>query len=212
MLCRSSLFFRDDQKLANAKFSDMKEGITTVCVEIEHGTKEYEQTVSMRDEVLRKPLGLQFSPGELTDEKSSFHLACLRDGILVACLVLKPLPGKQIRMRQLAVRSGSRGQGLGRTLVSYSESFARDQGHEEMVLHARETAVGFYEKAGYTVSGDRFVEVTIPHFSMRKSLLNNEHSHLDRIKSGPQHRHLLPSKPITEVDFANTDVRHKGDS
>lgn len=151
----------------------MNEGITTVCLEIEHGTKEYEQTVSLRDEVLRKPLGLQFGPEERTDEKGSFHLACLRDGIGVACLVLKPLPGKQIRMRQLAVRSGFRGQGLGRTLVSYSESVARDHGYEEMVLHARETAVGFYEKMGYEVEGDRFIEVTIPHFAMRKSLLNN---------------------------------------
>ena len=39
-----------------------------------------------------------------------------------------------------------------------------------MVLHARETAVGFYEKLGYKTSGDKFIEVTIPHFPMQKEL------------------------------------------
>ena len=58
-------------------------------------------------------------------------------------------------------------------MVCYSESFARDHGYREMVLHARETAVGFYQKMGYEVEGGPFIEATIPHFSMRKNLLNN---------------------------------------
>ncbi|MEO8175011.1 MAG: GNAT family N-acetyltransferase [Sediminibacterium sp.] len=37
-------------------------------------------------------------------------------------------------------------------------------------MHARESAVGFYEKHGYKVVGDEFVEVTIPHFIMEKEL------------------------------------------
>ena len=37
-------------------------------------------------------------------------------------------------------------------------------------MHARETAVGFYEKLGYKVVGDKFTEVTIPHYVMEKKL------------------------------------------
>jgi predicted GNAT family N-acyltransferase len=40
-----------------------------------------------------------------------------------------------------------------------------------MVLHARETAVPFYEAMAYTKIGDRFTEVTIPHWSMVKVLV-----------------------------------------
>ena len=42
-------------------------------------------------------------------------------------------------MRQLAVRPDSQGEGIGRTLVRYSESFARDRGYQEIFLHARQT-------------------------------------------------------------------------
>jgi predicted GNAT family N-acyltransferase len=37
-------------------------------------------------------------------------------------------------------------------------------------MHARVTAVRFYEKLGYEVASEEFVEVTIPHRVMRKQL------------------------------------------
>lgn len=138
--------------------------------QVAHGTREYEETVALRSEVLRVPLGLEFSREELCEENDSFHLGLWRDGTLVACVVLKPLSDQRLKMRQLAVRQDRRGEGLGRALVSSSESFARDHGFEEMVLHARETAVEFYEKMGYEAEGERFTEVTIPHVLMRKDL------------------------------------------
>jgi predicted GNAT family N-acyltransferase len=39
-----------------------------------------------------------------------------------------------------------------------------------MILHARETAVAFYENLAYSKVGDRFVEVTIYHWAMEKRL------------------------------------------
>jgi len=37
-----------------------------------------------------------------------------------------------------------------------------------MVLNARKTAVGFYEKLGYEKIGEEFPEINIPHYKMRK--------------------------------------------
>ena len=145
-----------------------------MCNEIKHGTDEYVQTVALRDEILRKPLGLEFCPKELAEENDSFHLVCRQDNMLAACVVLKPLPGQQIRMRQLSVRKALQGKGFGRLLVSFSESFAKDRGYREMILHARESAVGFYDKMGYQREGDRFFEVTLPHYAMRKRLSAKE--------------------------------------
>ena len=137
---------------------------------VQHGTKEYDDTVALRHEVLRKPLGLAFSQEELAGEKDSFHLASRDGDQLVACLVLKPLDEKRLMMRQLAVREDFLKKGFGRELVSYAESFARERGYGEIVLHARETALGFYEKLGYEVEGDSFTEVGLPHLAMRKKL------------------------------------------
>ena len=137
---------------------------------VEHGSGEYEETVALRDEVLRNPLGLSYDPAELAGEKDSFHLALWDEEGLAACLVLKPLDERGIKMRQLAVRESSQGKGFGREHVSYAESFAKGKGYEEIVLHARETARGFYQKLGYEAEGDSFVEVGLPHLFMRKKL------------------------------------------
>lgn len=144
--------------------------MAALCNDVKHGSDGFRQTVALRDEILRKPLGLEFSADELAGETDSFHLACWHDGVLTACLVLKPLSARSVRMRQLAVRTDWQRKGVGSLLVAYSESFAREHGYDEIVLHAREAAVRFYERAGYSIEGDRFFEVTIPHFTMRKSL------------------------------------------
>jgi predicted GNAT family N-acyltransferase len=142
----------------------------TECKAIEHGSAEYEQTVALRQKVLREPLGLQFTEEELLAEKYSFHLTCWSGDELLACVVLLPLPEKKIRMRQLAVADNCQRQGIGRMLVNYLEDFTREVGCREIVLHARESAAIFYEKLGYSKGADRFIEVTIPHCTMWKHI------------------------------------------
>ena len=150
----------------NPEAMGMAVGITQVA----HGSRGYEETVALRTRVLRTPLGLEFSPEELAAEKDSFHLACRRDGRLVACLILKPVTAEQVRMRQFAVHPDFQGLGIGRDLFDHAESFAADHGYGEIVLHARETAVVFYGKMGCRIEGGRFLEVNIPHFRMAKRL------------------------------------------
>ena len=137
---------------------------------IEHGSVAYEESIALRYQVLRKPLGLSYDPAELAGEKDSFHFALRKGAVLVACLVLKPLDERCIKMRQLAVRESSQGKGVGRELVNYAESFAKGRGYVEIVLHARETARGFYWKLGYEAEGNSFAEVGLPHLFMRRML------------------------------------------
>lgn len=140
-------------------------------IKIEFGTPEYDEAVQLRYEVLRKPLGLVFAPEQLAAEYSDYHLAAFTaDGLLVGYLNLTPLDDRTIKMRQVAVAPGQQGRGIGNALVAASEDLARRLGFRSMTLHARETAVPFYLRAGYSVAGDRFEEVTIPHFKMEKQL------------------------------------------
>ena len=73
-------------------------------------------------------------------------------------------------MRQVAVVNDLQGHGIGKALVEQSEALAHSLGFCRMILHAREMAVRFYEKLGYAKVGDRFEEVTIPHWAMEKPL------------------------------------------
>ena len=49
----------------------------------------------------------------------------------------------------MAVVSGLQGKGIGKVLLQFAENIARDRGYKKIMMHARKTAVGFYEKSGY---------------------------------------------------------------
>ena len=70
----------------------------------------------------------------------------------------------------MAVFSGLQGKGIGKVLLQFAENIARDRGYKKIIMHARKTAVGFYEKLGYKITSPEFEEVTIPHYVMEKSL------------------------------------------
>lgn len=138
--------------------------------EVAHGSPAYWATVDLRDSVLRKPLGLHFTAEELAAEKDSRHLAYYRGERLAGCLVLRPIPVGDVRMRQVAVVPALQGQRIGTSLVEFAEALARKMGCRRMLLHARETAVSFYEKLGYLRIEPEFMEVSIPHWAMEKRL------------------------------------------
>jgi predicted GNAT family N-acyltransferase len=137
---------------------------------IDHGSKEYKQMVDLRYNMLSKPLGLTFSEEELEAEKNNIHLCCFDDDKLEGCCMLVSKDNNTVQLRQMAVVSGLQGKGIGRVLMQFAENIARDRGFKKLIMHARKTAVGFYEKLGYKRIGNEFLEVTIPHYAMEKAL------------------------------------------
>ena len=137
---------------------------------IDHGTAEYRQMVKLRDDILRKPLGLTFTEQELNEEKEHLLIAAFEDErILGCCMLIEEKPGLA-RLRQMAVLNDLQGKGIGRALMNFAENIARDRGYRTICMHARANAIGFYEKVGYRVKGDQFMEVTVVHYRMEKSL------------------------------------------
>ena len=137
---------------------------------IDHGTKEYLQMVHLRNEILRKPLGLTFDKDELEQEKEDILMGAFEDDRLLGCCLMTRMDAVTIRLRQMAVPNNMQGKGIGRALMIFAENIARDLGYRKLCMHARTTAVGFYQKLGYSINGEEFTEVTIPHYVMEKSL------------------------------------------
>jgi predicted GNAT family N-acyltransferase len=139
---------------------------------IDFATPEYDEAVALRYEVLRRPLGLEFTPEQLAQEYDQIHLAAFNaGGKMIGYLNLTPLKEEgTVQMRQVAVAPEVQGQGVGGKMVLESEQIARGRGFTKMILHARDTAVPFYLKLGYTIEGEPFEEVTIPHRLMVKAL------------------------------------------
>lgn len=137
---------------------------------LDHGSAEYQQMVKLRDDILRKPLGLTISPEELEREKENMLIGAFEDEDMLGCCMLVEETPDTVRLRQMAVLNDLQGKGIGRALMNFAENIARDRGYKKLSMHARKNVVGFYEKMGYKVSGDEFIEVTIPHFVMVKKL------------------------------------------
>jgi predicted GNAT family N-acyltransferase len=137
---------------------------------IDHGTKEYLQMVNLRNEILRKPLGLGFDKNDLEQEKEDILMGAFEDERLLGCCLMTRMDATTIRLRQMAVPNNMQGKGIGRALMIFAENIARDLGYRKLCMHARTTAVGFYQKLGYSINGEEFMEVTIPHYVMEKSL------------------------------------------
>ena len=138
--------------------------------QIDHGTKEYQQMVELRNEILRKPLGLAFKPEELAKEKNDILIAVFEEDKLLGCCLLTKVDNQCVRLRQMAVQNNLQGKGIGASMMNYAENVARDTGYHKIIMHARKTTIPFFEKLGYKVTGNEFEEITIPHFVMEKKL------------------------------------------
>jgi predicted GNAT family N-acyltransferase len=143
---------------------------TKMQVEIvPHGSTQYSAVVQLRREVLRWPLGLEFTDDDLAAESGEQIFAIFDGNRAIAGLQLV-LKGATAKMRQVAVSPELQGKGVGRLLVVASEQWCLANGIREIVLNSRKTAEPFYLALGYESVGEEFFEVGIPHMAMRKKL------------------------------------------
>jgi len=137
---------------------------------IDTNAPEYPQVFALRDEQLRKPLGMSLKNDDLSrDYIDNIFIAKYGDKV-IGCLMLHHKDDRHLQLRQMAVDSEWQGKGVGRQIVIAAEKFAAEKGYHKMVLHARKVATGFYDRLGYSITGDEFLEVGIPHFIMEKSM------------------------------------------
>ena len=137
---------------------------------IDHGSREYQQMVQLRNDILRKPLKLTLTPEELEKEKDEILIGAFEEEKMLGCCMLIIVNSSTVRLRQMAVLNNLQGKGIGRALMQFAENIARDRGFKKIIMHARKSAAGFYEKLGYQVRGEEFEEVTLPHYEMEKKL------------------------------------------
>jgi predicted GNAT family N-acyltransferase len=136
-----------------------------------HGSADYAAAVNMRRAILRMPLGLDFTSTQLAAEVGDIHLAAFESDELVGTVLLSSYDDQTMKLRQMAVDDAVQGQGIGAQLLAAAEAETRAAGKTRITLAARVTAQPFYARNGYTAMGDVFVEVTLPHIVMQKTLI-----------------------------------------
>ena len=139
-------------------------------IQIEWQSELYQHEIELRNRLLRAPLGLIFSEEDLKAESSQLHFGILEGQSLIACAVIVPLSASDAKLRQMAVETSHQGRGIGTKLIRDIESALARRQYRLIELNARDVAVAFYEKLGYRKQGSSFIEVTIPHWKMTKTI------------------------------------------
>jgi YbgC/YbaW family acyl-CoA thioester hydrolase len=93
-----------------------------------------------------------------------------RLGLPVATGRLLPSLRGVAKIGRMAVDRVLRGSGLGRDVLFALADVARQRGDHQVELHAQRSAEGFYQRLGFVVQGEPFVEAGIAHIEMAMDL------------------------------------------
>lgn len=126
---------------------------------------EFEQACKIRMEVFVRE---QNVPEEIElDEydKIADHVVAYRNGEPVGCGRVF-LQGDYAKIGRVAVLPQERKKGTGKLICEELISIAREKGAKKFVLDAQVRAAGFYQKLGFSVTSDVFMEAGIEHVRM----------------------------------------------
>ena len=141
-------------------------------IDVEFGSTRYDELVELRYKILLEPLGLKFLDAHRANEMNYLHIGCVEalDDKLVGGLMLAPIDNTSVRLMEVCVENRYQREGIGRAMVQYAVKRSQEVGYEKMVMHARLTAVNFYEKCGFRQEGDIFEEQGLTFAKMVKDL------------------------------------------
>ncbi len=134
------------------------------------GSADYEKMVQLRLAELRKPIGLQFTADDLKKDEHDFLLIGKHNAEIICCCILTDLQNRIFKLRQMAVKKTSQKIGIGQQMIAFAEEFSLQKNATKIEMNARKYAVGFYEKMGYKIVSNEFLEVGIAHFKMERKI------------------------------------------
>lgn len=126
----------------------------------------------IRTEVFVKEQGIAPEDEWDADDATALHAVLFNlDGQALGNARLLQPSASVAKVGRMAVLQEVRGQGYGARLLHALIRCARERGHKEVRLSAQRSAEGFYAAYGFSIVGEPFDEVGIPHVEMRLALI-----------------------------------------
>lgn len=139
---------------------------------VEIDSREYASLCKLRYRVFFQDRG--FPQAIIFDEHehTSWYAVVASSGSdeVVACGRLTALATGEFQISQMAVDPSWQGKKLGSTVMMALLKKAEDLGATSVILDARSSAIGFYQRFGFQVSSEEFpsAKTGTPHVIMRK--------------------------------------------
>ena len=117
--------------------------------------KEWDAYHSIRERILWEARGLfgvydRNNPDEYMD--NHFPKLILLDGVPIGVVRIDLIADiREAGFRRVAILEDQQGQGYGQELLRLSEGFAAGRGYRKFSANVSRTAIGFWEKLGYSL-------------------------------------------------------------
>jgi N-acetylglutamate synthase-like GNAT family acetyltransferase len=132
---------------------------------------EWKAYYALRFNVLREPWNQPLGSEVLADEDQAIHAIAVEDNEVLGVARMHESAEKQGQVRCVATATAAQGKGIGKAIMAYLEEQAKTKGWTEIVLEARENAVPFYQRIGYTIIAESYLLFgEIQHYRMKKAL------------------------------------------
>jgi len=131
---------------------------------------EWDEYYHFRYKILRAPLGQPLGSERNEGDASGHHFALYEDGKLYAIARLDTSGEGVSQVRFVAVDPNIHGKGFGRKIMAAVEQSSINKGNSKMILQARENAVEFYKRLGYTLVEESYLLFgQVQHYLMEKT-------------------------------------------
>jgi predicted GNAT family N-acyltransferase len=133
--------------------------------------EEFKSYFNLRYRILRAPWG-EPEGSEVDDiEDQCFHIMVTNGETVLGVGRLQYNTENEAQIRYMAVEKEYEANGIGRMLVNALEQQARNKNMCTVILDAREPAVGFYQKLGYSIEKKSYLLFDkIQHYRMTKQI------------------------------------------
>jgi predicted GNAT family N-acyltransferase len=134
----------------------------------------------LRLEVLRAGMVNQTVHFDGDDDPTTIHLGAFdqdQNNVGVSTWMQRPFPlaeeHKALQLRGMATAVNVQGQGIGALLLVAGQSHGREIGAHLIWANARDAALDFYNRHGYSTVGEGFIETVtqLPHHKVVKYLV-----------------------------------------
>ena len=133
---------------------------------------EWEHYYDLRYRILRQPWNQPRGSERNEGDATGLHFALYENEILKAIARLDINDNKSAQVRFMAVETEIQRKGYGKKVMLAIETYCKEKNISEIVLHARETALPFYENLGYQLNEKSHLLFNeIQHFLMTKKLV-----------------------------------------
>lgn len=130
---------------------------------------EWETYYDLRYRIMREPLGKERGSERNEGDATGIHFALFEENRMLAIARLDKVDDAVCQVRFVAVEANQQGKGLGKLIMEAVEEKGKAEGYKKLVLHARDYALPFYEKLGYTLIGPSYkLFDVLQHYEMEK--------------------------------------------